>query len=100
MTNNLVLHIQPCKTTRSRYTIKSMHIRGAGKGKRAERANIRLGERLTEPFCNLNKFRFKNRVGRILVLQIFCIIHLINAEILAKFCTKRNKNKVGQNDPT
>ena len=35
------------------------------------------------------EFMFWNGLGRTLALQSFCITHLINAEILAKFCTTR-----------
>ena len=38
---------------------------------------------LTESFFNLRKLRFKNRVGRTLALQNFCIIHLKKEKI---FC--------------
>ena len=37
---------------------------------------------------------FASGVGRTLALQSFCIISLVNAEILAHFCTTRNKIKM------
>ena len=35
------------------------------------------------------EFRFRNGLGRLLASQSFNITHLINAELLAKFCTTR-----------
>ena len=43
----------------------------------------------TESFCNLSLVLKRMRPGRKLALQSFRITHLINAEILAKFCTTR-----------
>ena len=50
-------------------------------------ANSRGGSS-TEFFLQF-EFRFRNGLGRILALQSFRITHLINAEVLAKFCTTR-----------
>ena len=40
------------------------------------------------------EFRYRNGLGSTIALQNFRITHLINAEILAKLCTTREKNKV------
>ena len=67
---------------------------GDGRGLYGANFRERGGGRSTKKFYNLRKFRFENRVGRNHALQKFRITRLINAEILAKFSTTRNKNKV------
>ena len=42
-------------------------------------------------------FRFRNMVGRTLPLRSFCITHILKAEVLTKFCTTGNENKVENN---
>ena len=46
------------------------------------------GGELNRIFLQL-EFRFRNGLGRLLASQSFNITHLINAELLAKFCTTR-----------
>ena len=55
-----------------------------------------LGGELNGTFLQF-EFRFKNRLCRTLALQSFHITHLINVEILAKFCTTRKTKKVKKN---
>ena len=66
---------------------------GDGRGLYGANFKKRGGGRSTKIFYNLRKFRFEIRVGRNHALQKFRITHLINAEILAKFSTTRNKIK-------
>ena len=73
---------------------------GGGGGERSKRAIVRGGGggdlNIIFFFLHL-EFRFRNGLGRTLALQSFRISHLINAEILPKAYTMRNKNKVEKN---
>ena len=65
-----------------------------GRGReRSKWAIVRGGGELNKIFLQI-EFRFRNGLGLTLALQSFRITHLINAEILAKICMTRNKNKV------
>ena len=66
---------------------------GDGRGLYGANFRKRGGGRSTKKFYNLKKCWFENRIGRNHALQKFRITHLINAEILAKFSTTRNKIK-------
>ena len=61
---------------------------GVSVGEESKGANVRGGVELNRIFLQL-EFRFRNRLGRLLASQSFNITHLINAELLAKFCTTR-----------
>ena len=61
-------------------------------------ANVRGGGGELNGIFLQFELRFRNRLGRTLAVQSFRITHLINAEILAKFCmTRETKNKVKKN---
>ena len=63
-----------------------------GSGVEGKGANVNGGE-VSGIFFQF-EFRLRNGVGRTLAWQNFRITHLTSAEMLASFCTMRNKNKV------